>query len=115
RHRGADGGRAPGGDLLALHPGRLRPGPRHEPVHPLDLRPTRRAVAAGGLGVGGRAVVPRCDRGGGGEADPVKRRDAGPRARPAEWLLAALGVLLLAAMVGFLVWEGVARPAGPPQ
>lgn len=32
-----------------------------------------------------------------------------------EWLLAGVSALLLAGMVGYLAWEGLARPEGPPQ
>lgn len=45
----------------------------------------------------------------------MKRRDEGPRTRPMEWLLAGASALLLAGMVGYLAWEGIARPDGPPQ
>ena len=59
-------------------------------------------------GPGGQAA------GDSGQGGP--REAAGPRAIPiVEWVIGALGALLLAGTIGFLVWHALGRDQAPPD
>nr|CAD6437878.1 TIGR02588 family protein [Rhizobium sp. Q54] len=52
------------------------------------------------------------------QATADETRDSGASQQstpPIEWLVAALGVILLVAMLGYMVFFGLTRPESPPQ
>jgi uncharacterized protein (TIGR02588 family) len=66
-------------------------------------RPRRPKAAGGGGKAAGRSKAGR-------EKDKTKANGGGGGTSPWEWAVAAVGGLILAAIVGFLVYEAIARP-----
>src|SRR5690606_35009510 len=92
----------------------LHAGAAHVAAGALALRTHRRHVARVRGVRSGRAGLPRSRRRRCGPADPVSTRKSQP-IPPAEWVVAAVGLILTLGLLGFLLRSALDGPRRPPD